>query len=778
LLYACVVPPSQSNKESHQVTETPQISLCEVKFHLKNIDEIPSGSSLAIDIVDEITGLAINPKRQSLTQIGSNEFESIQNLRCGSVIKYRYVRQGSAPSIEHTTEGLPVRYRIHSIMISTVIEDAISAWDDSPYAGQFGRIEGRITDNQTGSPVGNLLISLQGRQLITSSDGRFRLDHLMPGKHNLTIVHINEDYEPFQQDVEISADSMTPINISVTSREHLDVTFIVKIPADTPEYATVRMVGSTYLLGNSFSDQEGGMSIIPALAPVLKKLEPGVLGITLNLPVDAVIQYKYTLGDGFWNAEHQDNGKFLIRELIVKTVENKIEDSIYSWRSGSLNPVTFSLTAPDLPFDGEHPSLQLNPYGWTEPLPMWSDGNGGWGYILFSPLEILDEVNYRICRNEHCPETVGWNDGEQLTGSFSTPENLPETFDIKIDKWLNPPITLEAYSPEDQSILAKEDFFAGVEITSEYDQHWLPYFNRAVDYIRDLGANWVVLSPTWTASSTNPPVFSLVSGKDPFPIEVEQLSNSIVNKNLQLALFPQLTFEEEDTWWATATLDSGWWDTWFDNYRMFILNNAQLANQTHANALIIGGPGTAPSLPTGKLADGSESRPPADSEIRWRNLLQEIRDIYSGPVFWAAAYPRDIYSIPPFVKELDKIYILWSASASEGNPQVEQEIVPLYDSFGIPIIIGVSPLAEQGFAGCNSSNGYCQISGEGIGNNPAGQVEFNINMLSSINAFDMITGLTSRAFDPSPPILDNSASIYYKSAADVLRFWFTQLRNP
>src|SRR5659263_274802 len=47
-------------------------------------------------------------------------------------------------------------------------------------------------------------------------------------------------------------------------------------------------------------------------------------------------------------------------------------------------------------------SIQFNPYGWTEPIPMWPLGNNQWVYQLYSPLNMLGDFEYRYCRNDQC----------------------------------------------------------------------------------------------------------------------------------------------------------------------------------------------------------------------------------------------------------------------------------------------------------------------------------------------------------------------------------------
>ena len=47
-------------------------------------------------------------------------------------------------------------------------------------------------------------------------------------------------------------------------------------------------------------------------------------------------------------------------------------------------------------------SIQFNPFGWTEPIPMWKLGEDHWVYLLISPITNLENFVYRYCRNDQC----------------------------------------------------------------------------------------------------------------------------------------------------------------------------------------------------------------------------------------------------------------------------------------------------------------------------------------------------------------------------------------
>jgi hypothetical protein len=58
----------------------------------------------------------------------------------GSVIKYRYTREGTSQVNEHMYNGSPVRYRLYHVEGPGIVDDVVSRWTDTEYLGLRGRI--------------------------------------------------------------------------------------------------------------------------------------------------------------------------------------------------------------------------------------------------------------------------------------------------------------------------------------------------------------------------------------------------------------------------------------------------------------------------------------------------------------------------------------------------------------------------------------------------------------------------------------------------------------
>jgi hypothetical protein len=133
--------------------------------------------------------------------------------------------------------------------------------------------------------------------------------------------------------------------------------------------------------------------------------------------------------------------------------------------------------------------------------------------------------------------------------------------------------------------------------------------------------------------------------------------------NLQVAIFPiPRVLGSASDFWLNAPRDAAWWQNWFEHYRAFAVNFADLANQSGSQALVLGGDWLAPALPGGTLSDGTSSGVPADSGLRWKAILEEVRQHFGGPVWWALPYDSGMAANSPgFLSATDGLYILWDA---------------------------------------------------------------------------------------------------------------------
>lgn len=776
------------------------VALAEVTFTALLPAPLAPGESMVIGILDEVTGLGLNPTLYPMTQVNAQQYNIKLPLVLNSVIKYRYYRQGAFTALEDTAAGGMVRYRLYHVTGPGGSEDRIASWSDTPFTGQTGSLGGMVVDTKTGRPVANMLVNAGGISTLTDSLGQFLIHGLPVGTHTLVAYAPDGMYTTFQQGASVAPGLTTNASLSVQSVPTVRVTFTVTMPSETVRGAPVRLAGNLLQLGNTFADLNGGISTVATRMPTLAPLDDTRQGITLNLPVGADVRYKYTLGDGFWNAEHAQDGAFVVRQLIVPATDVTVNDTVFTWASGGSAPILFEVSVPPNTPPGENVSIQFNPYGWTEPFPMWPLGGNRWVYKLYSPLNILGSFHYRYCRNDQCGSaddsfTAGAQANSRVISTSITGQDVQDS----VGAW--------AWWPdlEPSTIVAvpinprKGGFWAGMEFSPNYHPSWQALFPSAMQSVQSLGGNTLVLTPTWTASAVNPLTFAPTPGLDPLWGDVVQAVQYGRAQNLSVALYaaPRL-FPSTPDFWLQSPRSAEWWETWFNRYRAFALYYADLAQQAGAQSLILGGESVMPAIPGGLLPNGAPSGLPADAENRWRTILTEVRQRFSGQVLWAHPYRDTLVPAPAFVNQVDAIYLLWSVplTASPGATvetmteaaltRLDNEVLPFLNAAGKGIVLAIDYPSATGAAwGCVSAGGSGCLDWAALArpfpDTPSalldlkGQADLYQAMLQAVNQRDWVGGLVSRGYYPPAPLRDKSASVRGKPAADLLWYWFPRL---
>jgi len=781
-------------------TPTP-LPMAQTTFIVSLPEPLASGEILYLTVLDEVTGLSLNATSYPMQIRDGLTYTAVIPLTLNSVVKYRYVRRGSSQVQEDSSLGVLVRYRLYNVLGQGEVRDIVSDWADKAYARDTGSIQGRILNTDTGAPISNILVTAGGIQYLTDSAGRFDLEGLPIGTHNLVAYSLDGIYQPFQQGAAVGSNQSTNVDLRVRSAPMVNVTFTVSVPSNTVPGAPVRVAGNLLQLGNTFADLQGGLNTNTDRMPILSFGADGRYTTTISLPIGAYIQYKYTLGDGLWNAEHKTQGEFILREFIVPAQDVTLQDQVATWQAGASAPILFEVTVPPATPPGDIIYIQLNPYGWTEPLPMWPLGNNHWAYKLYGPLNMLGSFGYRYCRNAQCDSaddvaTIGDSaQGRQAITNLAS-QDIQDT--VSAWNWYeNPePTTLVGASITPRA----GDFVTGVEFQPTYRPSWSYYMPQALANSQALGANLVVFTPTWTYTTVNPLNFGPVTGKDPLWIDSAIMINQARSLGLNVAIFPAPRFNTSAAeYWSAAARDAAWWQKWFELYRAFAVNYADLATQSGAQTLILGGDWLTPALPNGSLADGSPSGAPADLEGRWKAILIEVRGHFNGKIFWALPYTGASLQTPlTFLQDTDGIYLLWSAPltgqanatksdmTNEAGRLLDNEVSALPALINKPIILAiVYPSATGAANGClTDGRGGCLEWGALSRPNPdTGTVALDLQMqadlyealLTAVNGRPWINGFVSRGYYPPAALQDKSASVHGKPAADILWYWFPRL---
>lgn len=785
------------------------ILMVEVTFYVQIPLNTPEGEVIYLSTLDEVTGLGVNadahPMEPAVGEANLDQgliYKATLTVPQHSVIKYRFTRQNQYAVIEHTQSDEQVRYRIALADNPLEIRDVVSKWSYTTYYWpEPGRITGIILDENSKAPVPGMLVTGGGVQTFTTASGAFMLQGLPPGVHNLVVYAPDGSYQVIQQGAEVASQANTEANLSITPRDFVDVTFLVSVPIGTPENS-VHLAGNLYQLGNTFGNLPGGMNTTPSRMPKLIFAGGNQYGIILSLPVGAEIRYKYTLGDGFWNAEHSEDGRFSLRRFIVPDHPVQFTDEVTTWKTGSKDSITFDLWTPDNTPPGEEIYIQFNPYGWTTPLPMIELAPNHWVFILFSPFDIISNLTYRYCREGECgiaddrATSGGSEEGRSISPS-SESQYIADT----VETW----VWLEAETPTlntPQPIIQPrgEGFITGIEFMPGTKAASSVHFSSALPAISSMNAKWILLTPTWSFTHQIPPVIEPNPSQDLLWLDLSKMSELAFQQDLQVGLHPQPHFPvSPEIWWDSAPLDFGWWNSWFDQYQKFAVHFADLAEIQGIDMLVLGGEWLSPALPGGKLANGNPSGVPADSELRWEEILTEVDSRFSGTIAWAMALPPS-GEMPVYFQHIDQIHLDWTPSlqtdqsstldelTSQAEQSLEGEVNEFWTAWLKPedklLVLRIAyPSVSDWNSDCISDEDETCYNFEEFTKPAPDLPNLKIDLdeqakaytafLSAINKKSWISGVISWGYYAPVILHDKSISIHGKPAEEVIQHWFT-----
>jgi hypothetical protein len=99
ILTAYCVDPLPLNNQSQK------LSFAETSFEVLIPSALNTGESILLEMLDEVTGIALNPERFKMESTDGITFTLRLPLAVGSVIRYRYVKDGQSGTIERDPAG-------------------------------------------------------------------------------------------------------------------------------------------------------------------------------------------------------------------------------------------------------------------------------------------------------------------------------------------------------------------------------------------------------------------------------------------------------------------------------------------------------------------------------------------------------------------------------------------------------------------------------------------------------------------------------------------------
>jgi hypothetical protein len=761
--------------------ETREPGTVTVTFIAEIPEDLPREQELMVEFLDEITGLAIVPVRVPMEKVEGVRYQLTRDLPDRTIIKYRYYRRGENPSVEYNAIEQQVRYRTLFTPYARQVRDLIAGWNDTQKPGDTGTIEGRITSSLNGEPVGGILISCGGDQVLSSADGTYRLEKLMPGLHNLTVMSLNGAYYPVQQEAVVASNSSTPAEIKVSPAQMAQVLFVLNTGGvDTGDYP-IRIIGDLAQAGNTFSNQGAEQSVLADLAPMLEKGDDGNYQTFLQLPKGLVYTYKYSLGDGLWNSERDENGGLVSRKQLISEDVQVIQDDLQPFGKADGYSIDFFLKVPqNTPF-GDHISIQFNPFDWSPPLPMTRRGDDEYQYTLFGPQDLLGEISYRYCRNLVCDNIWFSTNGEPLMaqGVFHAIPGDQQFLD-EITAWTDwQPSSDPTIVHATEGVTRRAGFIGGLETQPDFSPAAMTIFSKGLDAALGVGADTLFLTPTWEILFTEPLVVRQTSGRDPSLEELARFSAAARQRNLQIGFFPQILSGNHGRSYQAADLANINPNQMAEAVNRFYMHFALAARQNAAQYLVVDGDYLDWRYETGVI-----------------ELLINIRSQFKNKIL-VSATPSELEWYPEgLLEQFDGIYLLLQCPLLSDFDQEEGEepasisdlldgrVKKLTEEKRLPIIIGIHfPAIEDSSRNCVQTSrewlhirqGFSLSDSQPV--NLKAQSDLYNEVFSAVATRSWITGVITRGFVLESARKDNSASIHGKPASDILWYWFSQLRN-
>jgi hypothetical protein len=715
------------------------------------------------------------------------------------------MRQTPSVNFEAGSDGLVIQNRILHISGSNQVEDVIASWDGIPFTGETGRIIGRLVDATTGDPLKEMIAYIAGNTVFTDANGDFRVDGLVPGIHTITAISTDGSYAPAQQGALIEAKTTTPAQMGLFPAVPVQVTFELTVPEDTLEGIPLRITGNLKQFGHIFTELYGGIANAISLMPTLIEVDPTHYIFITDLYSGTHFRYKYTLGDGLINAERDEDGATVTRDVIIPTEDIIIRDTVQRWQGEDQGSVLFWLDVPALTPTTDVISLQLNPLTLTSPVPMWKIGEQQWFYRVYSYPVTEGGIEYRYCRNQQCgiADDLLTSSPNSQWRTFLASESQIDLHDAVLEwKWMKED-GQSTFIPSLQ-IEPREGFKVGVELLPLYEPSWESSIDDGLEEISAFGANAIIFTPGWVVGNHHPePEIGFDPAHSPYFDNLKKQIERAHSLGFHVAIHPNLYFGDQniDSWWKDAARDSEWWSVWFERYRAFIIDYAQIASEMHVSKLILGSVEITPSLSSGTLAGGMPSEVIHDADTKWREIITEVRSVFSGEIAFELDLERSLPVPPTFIDAVDSVHIHWhtplATTPSAGIQEfqtaarsiISSSILSSASISGKPIFLSVEYASFDGSAmpceyrpelDCLHVNSF-DLGAEGnalVALDLQEQANAIYAILAEAYVQPAIHGVYVRRYNPIVELNDKSASVFGKPAQAVLELWYPQITGP
>jgi hypothetical protein len=727
-------------------------------------------TQLAVDIFDEVSGMLYNIERFPLIRQADGKFLGTLMLPENATLRYRYVMTTPLEVPEQKADGTPVGYRVAFVEKNKLIKDFISGWPNAPYTGETGDLNGIVHDSKSNQPLPDVLINIAGYQTFTDMTGRFVLNNLPVGVHNLSVVSIDGSHATFQQQANLVAGLSTPAVIQMIPLPPITVTLNLAPPTDAIG-APIRLAGNYVQSGAIFNEYLQGS--FASRMPLMSRNEDGSYTIQLNLHAGNVFRYKYTLGNGYINAERDQSGALLLRTITLPNHDVIIADEVATWRIDDQKPTTIIARAPDATPPEDSVSIQFFTNHAHQPIPMWPMDGKEWMFLFFGSSS-LGTVTYCFARNDQADLSV---DPVSSTNPYRVEyvSDTPQT--IQIESWTS--WDLSQTTPVEPK-QAEASRLVGVELLPGYQPGFLSRYRQLPTELKQYGINWLIFTPTWNlVEREGLPYLEFDANTSVLLSEMAEITSLAKSGGFTVALYPQITFpgSSPQSWWEHSEKTLLWWQQWYAEYERFIMSFSQFANVNGIDQLIVGGSGVEASLPGAIKTSGTNFGTPKTAEQLWTDLIDKVNAYYTGQLLFAI--PADDGNLQDFsfFDQVDGFYLTLSNQDLQAyaydqysvGTYLDGTVYAFYETVEKPLLFGINAASltsnridSEAPTGSLISPFNSQY---GIGNvDLASQDYFYQVYTSSLAQRDWVSGISSRGFFPVLQLTDFSSSIYGKPA--------------